>query len=109
MQPALAWAGVGALAVKDKIGLIREMPGGVWRRTIGESWRIVFNGTPEAKKPEDAPELPPFGIYVEYNGWPAGILHPSGGIIAAGEGANENTFIAAIEADLGKPIDEALA
>ena len=37
------------------------------------------------------------GKYVEYNGFPAGLLTPMGdGCIAAGEAANEDTFIAAL-------------
>lgn len=35
----------------------------------------------------------PCEIYVTWNGWPAGILDPSGGVIAAGEAANEDAFI----------------
>jgi len=32
--------------------------------------------------------VPPFNCYVEFNGWPAGVFNPFGGIIAAGELAN---------------------
>jgi hypothetical protein len=34
---------------------------------------------------------------VEYNGLPAGIFNPRGGVIAAAEGADEATFIEALE------------
>lgn len=107
MTPKLAWAGCGALALKDKVGVIANLPDGLYRRKIGDLWRIVFNGTGEARKPDDGPELPPFSVYVEYNGWPAGIIDPAGGILAAGDAANEDTFIAAIEAELGCGIEAA--
>lgn len=105
----LAWTGCGALALKDKVGVIAELPGGVYRRKIGDLWSIIFNGTAETRKPEGGPELPPFSVYVEFNGWPAGIIDPAGGILAASEAANEDTFIAAIEAELGTTIEAAFS
>lgn len=109
-SPCLAWLGCGALAFKDKTGPCANLPDGLYRRKVGDLWRIVLNGTnKESPKQDDHPALPPFAAYVEFNGWPAGIIDPSGGILAAGEAANEDTFIAAIEADLGKPIEEMLA
>lgn len=42
-------------------------------------------------------EVPAFHCYVEFNGWPAGLLSPYDGTFAAGEAANEETFIAALE------------
>lgn len=107
-KPALAWMGCGCLAVKDGIGLISELPDKVWRRSFG-AWQIIFNGTEDTQSPKDAPDLPPFAVYVKYNGWPAGIITPAGGVIAGGTAANEDTFIAAIEADLGRSIEAALS
>lgn len=110
MTPNLAWAGCGALALKDRVGVIADLPGGIYERQIGDLWRIVFNGGAKTREQDDhAPKLPPFSVYVEFNGWPAGIIGPSGGILAAGDAANEDTFIAAIEAELGQPIEAALA
>lgn len=39
-----------------------------------------------------------FECVVWFNGWLAGVMDPYSGIIAAGEAANEGTFIAAIRA-----------
>lgn len=101
----LAFLGCGALALKDNVGVIADLPGGLYRRQIGD-WRIVFNGTAEPRKPDDGPELPPFSVFVEFNGWPAGLIDPRGGIIAAGTVANEDSFVEAIETDLGMPIEQ---
>lgn len=70
-----------------------------WECTIDERWKIAVNGHKEPQK-SSMSEVPiePFHCYVQYNGWPAGIFTPFGGIIAAGEGANEHTFIAAVRA-----------
>jgi hypothetical protein len=43
-------------------------------------------------------ELPAMTCMVTYNGWPAGMLGPFGGIIAAGDAANERSFIDALRA-----------
>ena len=70
---------------------------GCWEQQVDPRWWIAFNGHPEAKKTSKGQDVDPFHCYVEYNGWPAGVFTPYGGIIAAGEGANEDTFIAAME------------
>lgn len=109
MTPSLAWTGCCALAKKDGVIPVSTAPNGVYDRRVG-LWRVVFNGTGEAKdRAENHPELPPFAVYVEYNGWPAGIIDPRGGILAAGMAANEDSFIADIEADLGSSIESALS
>lgn len=106
--PKLAWAGVCLLAMKDGVERIRDVPGGIWRRDIGAHWKVAMNGSAETRKFEGCP-LDPYSIFVEFNGFPAGIINPAGGVIAAGSLANEDTFIAAIEADLGCSIDEAFS
>ena len=67
-----------------------------WEHQVDAQWWVAFNGHPEAKETSKGHQVEPFHCYVEYNGWPAGIFMPYGGCIAAGEGANENTFIAAL-------------
>jgi hypothetical protein len=74
---------------------------GCWEHQVDKRWFIAVNGHQEPRlirKHPTAPALNPYNVYVEYNGWPAGIFDPSGGCIAAGEGANENTFIQALVA-----------
>lgn len=92
MKLNLAFMGCCALAIKDDVGQISALPGGTFNRHFGK-WEIALNG--EKLQAE-----------VKFNGWPAGIIDPCGGIIAAGEIANEDSFIQAIEDDLGKPIEE---
>lgn len=72
---------------------------GCWEHQVDDTWFIACNGHMEPKKMRKHPELDalsPYTVYVEYNGWPAGNFGYHGGVIAAGEGANENTFIAAL-------------
>jgi hypothetical protein len=87
---------------------------GCWVHQIDDHWAIAINGhevPKEATLPGGATDsvpinVEPYHCYVEYNGWPAGIFNPFGGVIAAGEGANEGTFIKAIQAaieQLGQP------
>lgn len=76
-----------ALGARD----IKKLPG-CWSHKIDERWKIDINGKDRA-----IDGIPPYHVAIEYNGWPAGILSPVGGLIAAGEGANESTFIDALD------------
>jgi hypothetical protein len=68
-----------------------------WEHKIDERWAVAVNGHNEPKHCSfSAVPVDPFNCYVQFNGWPAGILNPYGGIIAAGELANEATFIEAM-------------
>lgn len=69
-----------------------------WECKVDDRWSIAINGHKETKHSDLGVDVEPFCCYVQYNGWPAGIFDPSGGVIAAGEGANETTFLAAIYA-----------
>lgn len=51
-------------------------------------------------------EVPPFSVYVQFNGWPAGILDAGGGVLAAGEAANEKNFIDALKKRLHGVIND---
>lgn len=103
----LAFLGCAALAKHD--GIVPLPQDAIWERKIaGGHWVIKFNGTKETRKAGDA-DLRPYSVYVEWCGWPAGIIDPAGGIIATGAMANEDTFIAAIEAELGCSIEAAFA
>lgn len=71
---------------------------GCWEVQLDKRWWIAFNGHKEPKQSsKGGPSVDPFHCYVEYNGWPAGVFTPYGGVIAAGEGANESMFIQALE------------
>ena len=107
-EPKLAWMGVVTLAMRDGIKRLPDHNGGIYERKIDDRWRVVMNGNKTLVE-HNGIELPPFGVYVEFNGWPAGVIDPGGGVIAAGEVANEDTFIAAIERVLGGDIVDVLA
>jgi hypothetical protein len=97
------------LAEHDGVETISLFPG-CWTRQIGKHWWIAVNGhkqpmkasSPKGASKGDGIMVEPFHCYVEFNGWPAGIFSPYGGALAAGEAANEGTFIAAIDAELAK-------
>lgn len=71
---------------------------GCWEYQVDDQWFIALNGHSKPAKCSRGGEVEPFGCYVEWNGWPAGTMNPFGGILAAGEAANEASFIAALKA-----------
>ena len=87
------------LAEKDGAAHINNLPG-CWERQIGKHWWVAINAHGEAKKCTKGAEVEPINCYVEFNGWPAGVFTPFGGVIAAGDAANEETLTSAIEAEL---------
>lgn len=74
---------------------------GVYELAIDEHWKVAINGHREPGEYAGA-RVEPFHVVVEFNGWPAGFFGPCGGIIAAGELANETTLIEAIKAATAK-------
>lgn len=73
---------------------------GCWEFKIDEQWWIAVNGHREAMACSRGNDVPPFSAYIVYMGWPAGIIAPNGGVIAAGDCANEDAFIDALQARL---------
>lgn len=67
-----------------------------WECDIDDQWHISFNGHRETKKSRDGLNVPAFTLCVTFNGFPAGLIDPRGGVLAAGEAANEETFLAAV-------------
>ena len=59
---------------------------------VNAHWALAMNGHNST-----VDDVPAFNVRIEFNGWPVGILGPSGGVIAAGSAANEDTFIAALD------------
>ena len=67
---------------------------GCWDHQVDEYWLIKVNGHRET-----IDRIQPYEMMIWFNGLPAGIVHPiRGGVIAAGELVNEDTFIAALDA-----------
>lgn len=81
------------LAKEDGLPTIR----GLWEKKLDDDWKFAVNG---AKSPQittimtAAHRVPPYTLYVEFNGWPAGQLHPdAGGWFCAGAEANAARFL----------------
>jgi hypothetical protein len=70
---------------------------GCWEHQIDKQWWIAFNGQKQAVECSKGISVDPYHVYIEFNGWPAGIINPFEGTLCAGEIANESTFIAAVE------------
>jgi hypothetical protein len=70
-----------------------------WVHQFDTHWLIAANGHKEYKifASQHGPiNVPPFSVWVEFNGWPAGVFDAHGGTFAAGAAANEQTFSAAL-------------
>jgi hypothetical protein len=97
VQVMEAFAKIAALGCALGVRDINKLPG-CWEHQVDKQWWISLNGHKETIKNSDDFDVPPFHAAIKYNGWPAGLISPAGGVIAAGSRANENTFIAALEA-----------
>lgn len=69
--------------------------GKVWTHKLDDHWLIKINGCHEKKD-----SIPPYCMFVEFNGFPAGCLSPFEGSFADGTAANEDEFIDAVIAKL---------
>lgn len=96
-QVSEAFDKIAALALKTGVKDLRSL----WLHKVDEKWTVAINGADEALRAE--PEgmmgatIEPFNAAVWYNGWLAGSLSPLEGIFAAGSGANEDSFIEALD------------
>jgi hypothetical protein len=71
---------------------------GCWEHQVDDRWWIACNPHPELTKCSRGVNVAPFRVYIEFNGWPAGIVGPDDGWIAAGTAANEDALLGAIRA-----------
>jgi hypothetical protein len=71
---------------------------GCWEHQVDAHWWFAVNGHPEATECSKGTKVPPFAAYIEFNGWPAGIVDPGGGTLCAGAVGNEANLIAALAA-----------
>lgn len=69
-----------------------------WEKQVDPVWWIAMNGHRETVKCSRGADVPPFHCYVEFNGWPAGLINPYDGVLAAGAVGNEDNFITALKA-----------
>lgn len=98
MSEPIAEAFVRIVELAEALGVqrINELPA-CWEHQVDEQWRIHINAHRHQVKAESGAEVPPRSCYIEFNGWPAGVITPVNGWIAAGEAANERTFIEALK------------
>jgi len=75
--------------------------------------RMLYIGTPDAgwyvrlnPTNETLEGIAPFTAHVTWGGLPAGIIDAGGGIIAAGEAANEDTLCEWLELDVKTEVTE---
>ncbi len=96
-EPAVceAFAAIADLCLALDAAPANRYPG-CWELRLDEHWEIAFNGHGESVRSSHGVAVEPYHCYVQFNGWPAGVFGPLGGTIAAGELANEETFLAAV-------------
>lgn len=75
---------------------LRNRPG-LYVFDVDDHWRVELNA-----HPEEIEGVPGFHARVNFCDWPAGVLSPIGGVIAAGAAANEDTFIEALQERLAR-------
>lgn len=90
-----AFNAVVDLALALGVRSIKDMPA-CWEHQVDEHWHIAINGHHTDRQTTRGNTVPPFHCYIEFNGFPAGLITPYNGIIAAGSAANEDSFIAAL-------------
>jgi hypothetical protein len=79
---------------------------GCTEQVIDEHWWFAINPHNEANRCSHGAKVPAQSIYFEFNGWPAGYINAGGGMLAAGDLANEETLAAALDAAIrrtGRP------
>ncbi len=84
------------LRVAELAQVVSRTPVGEWdyRFTTNPHWRICVNGgTHDEWQPVKAPPVKRFTVYIEFNGWPAGIIDAAGGRMIKGL---ETPFIDAV-------------
>jgi hypothetical protein len=99
-QMSLAYAVLVEYLLSHGVTRIDKVPGCI-ERDVDERWSITLNGHKEPTNDSRGSSVAPYECEISYNGWPAGFVGPYGGIMAAGSGANEDTFIAALRKNMG--------
>ena len=102
----LAFHLIAELGIADGVAPMSKHEG-LWYRKLDENWEIAVNGHREAILSQSdvnriACTVEPFRAAVWWNGWLEGFIDPYGGVIAAGELANEETLVAALRKAIEK-------
>lgn len=85
------------LRIVERMGREHGVPLPKRLLAIGDAnigWHVVLNPTES-----QVGDTPAFSATVGWNGWPAGVIVPDGGVLAAGALANERTLLAWLESD----------
>lgn len=94
------WDGLCTLAIQLKVEPMSQLPE-CWEHKLDEHWAFAVNGhnaPMQASRFFPSPVVvPPFCLYVEFNGFPAGILNPYRGEFVAGILANAKKFRKALK------------
>lgn len=70
---------------------------GCWEVKLDDQWWFAVNPHRTDQECSMGVTVRPFTIYVQYNGFPAGVFSPKEGVFAAGSMANVDSFMAALE------------
>ena len=97
---SLAFATIVEYVLSHGATRLDKVPG-CFERDVDERWHIALNAHNEPTKDSSGCPVPAFECAITYNGWPAGIVGPYGGVMAAGSGANEDAFIDALRQNMG--------
>lgn len=92
---AEVWSHICDIAKHDGVAPLNQHPG-VWIFDVG-AWRLALNAHGEPME-YDGHKVDPYHCYVEFNGWPAGIITPRAGTVAFGKLANIFTLRDALKA-----------
>lgn len=93
MQISEAFSEVVELSRRMGVSRINQLPG-CWEVEVGNGFRIAVNGHDKPTPCTFGPEVPPFEMYVERNGLPAGLISPDGGTVV---GDCEDALIEALK------------
>ena len=94
------WQLLCELAERTHAVPLNQHPG-CWYIAIDAHWELAVNAQPRpsicnAFRSTHPIAVNPYHAYIEFNGWPAAILSPQRGEVAAGTAANITTLCAAI-------------
>ena len=75
---------------------IKDLPG-CWEADLPRGWWMAVNGHGKTIRCSRRVKVPPYSVYLEFNGWPAGEVGANGGWIAAGSIANEDALLTLLQ------------
>jgi len=80
MEPlSEAFLEIANLAERLGVSEINKLPG-CWEHQIDQRWWIAVNSHGFESECSMGTKVPPLSAYVQFNGWPAGIINPYGGV-----------------------------